>query len=435
MDAMRAEYQSLQEKAGNAFDQIQQKSTISMEQMIENMQKNQEAIASWSQNIAALAEKGVDQGLLEQLRKMGPEGAAQAAELNNRSKEELEKLNETYRSSSESAMNAMKEGYQLSKHGVNEEVATIIPETQATLQNQIAGANFGSVGSDMTENMRAGIESSKHQVADISGQVIDDAAAAAKTKASKADFKDIGVQIPKGMKEGIDSGKDSAEKAAGDMAEGLTTKAKDKLGVHSPSRVFNEIGSNVDQGMTDGINENKEGPSSAITSVAEGMVTATQGLPDQMRSSGMNAMSGLASGIYDGSSGPLAAAQNIANQIIDTINSALDIHSPSRVLMATGEFATEGLEIGMLNNLSNLTTSAKKLSQTIVDSFSGKTGFGLASSLVGRNNSNLNLQVGEQVKTKQPMYLNLQIGNQVFKAFVEDISDVQGAKADLYSQI
>lgn len=435
MDAMRAEYQSLQEKAGNAFDQIQQKSTISMEQMIENMQKNQEAIASWSQNIAALAEKGVDQGLLEQLRKMGPEGAAQAAELNNRSREELEKLNETYRSSSESAMNAMKEGYQLSKHGVNEEVATIIPETQATLQNQIAGANFGSVGSDMTENMRAGIESSKHQVADISGQMIDDAADAAKTKASKADFKDIGVQIPKGMKEGIDSGKDSAEKAAGDMAEGLTTKAKDKLGVHSPSRVFNEIGSNVDQGMTDGINENKEGPSSAMTSVAEGMVIATQGLPDQMRASGMNAMSGLASGIYDGSSGPLQAAQNIANQIIDTINSALDIHSPSRVLMATGEFATEGLEIGMLNNLSNLTTSAKKLSQTIVDSFSGKTGFGLASSLVGRKNSNLNLQLGEQVKTKQPMYLNLQIGNQVFKAFVEDISDVQGAKADLYSQI
>ena len=436
MDAMRSEYQSLQEKAGNAFDQIQQKSTISMEQMIENMQKNQEAIASWSQNIAALAEKGVDQGLLEQLRKMGPEGAAQAAELNTRSKEELEKLNETYRSSSESAMNAMKEGYQLSKHGVNEEVATIIPEAQATLQNQIAGANFGSVGSDMTDSMRAGIDSSKHQVADITGKMIDDAAETAKTKASTATFKDIGGQIPNGLKEGITSGKDGAEKAAGDLADGISTKAKDKLGVHSPSRVFSEIGSNVDQGLTDGINENKEGPSSAITSVAEGMITATQGLPDQMRSSGMNAMSGLANGIYEGSSGPLAAAQSIANQIIETINSALDIHSPSRELMATGEFATEGLEIGMLNNLSNLTSSAKKLSQTIVDSFSGKTGFGLASSLVGRKSSNLNLQLGEnQTKSKQPMYVNLQIGNQNFKAFVEDISDAQGAKAELYMQI
>lgn len=436
MDSMRAEYQSLQEQATNAFDQISQKTAVSTEEMITNMQKNQEVISQWGQNLATLAERDINQGFLEQLRQMGPEGAAQAAELVNASDEQLQRLNAVYANGGSAAMNAMKQSLNLEKVGVNEEVATIIPEAQATLQSKIAGADFGSVGSDMSSNIKAGIESSKHQVSDITGKMIDDAATAAKTKASTANFKDIGVQIPNRMKEGIDSGKGNAEKSAENMAEGITTKAKAKLGVHSPSRVFNEIGTNVDQGLTDGINQNKEGPSSAVTSVGEGMISAMQGLPDQMQASGMNAMNGLANGINAGSSGPLAAAQNIANQIINTINSALDIHSPSRVLMATGEFATEGLEIGMLNNLNNLTTSAKKLSQTIVDSFSGKTGFGLASSLVGRKHSNLNLQLGDnQMKAKQPLHMNLHVGNQILKYFVEDISDIQGAKADLYSQI
>lgn len=436
MDAMRAEYQSLQEQATNAFEQISVKSAISTEEMITNMQKNQETIANWANNIATLADRGVNQGLLEQLRQMGPQGAAYTAELVNSSDEQLSRLNEVYTNGGTTAMNAMSQSLQLGKQGVNEQVATIIPEAKASLTNQIASADFGSVGRDMTNNVKAEIDSTKHQVSDVTGKMIDDAATTAKTKASAANFKDIGVQIPKGMKEGIDSEKDGAEKAAGDMADGISTKAKDKLGVHSPSRVFNEIGANVDQGLTDGITQNQDGPSSAITSVADGMVSATQGLPDQMQTSGMNAMNGLTNGINAGSSGPLAAAQNIANQIVETINSALDIHSPSRVLMATGEFATEGLEIGMLSNLNNLTASAKKLSQTIVDSFSGNTGFGLASSLVGRKHGNLNLQLGDnQSKAKQPLYLNLQLGNQMIKAFVEDISDIQGAKADLYSQI
>lgn len=436
MDAMRSEFQSLEEKAGNAFEQIQQKSTISMEQMIENMQKNQEAISSWSQNIAALAEKGVDQGLLEQLRKMGPEGAAQAAELNTRSKEELEKLNETFRSTPETAMNGMREAFELGKVGVTDEIATIIPQAEATLKNQIEAADFGSVGRDMTDNVRAEIESNKQQVVDVTGQMIDEASSKAKEKASTANFKDVGVQIPNGLKEGINNGKDDAANAAGDMAKGIETKAKDQLGVHSPSRVFNEIGVNVVEGLVGGIEEKQNAPTEAVSAITNDMIEAAHPLPDKMNTIGSMAMAGLASGIYENSAAPLAAAQNIANQIVETINSALDIHSPSRVLMASGEFATEGLEIGMLNNMNSLTASAKKLSQTIVDSFSGK-GFGLAGSLVGRNKANLNLQLSSEQKTKvkQPLHLNLQLGNQTIRAFVEDISELQGEKTSIYSQL
>lgn len=436
MDSMRAEYQSLQEKATNVFDQISQKTAVSIEDMIVNMQKNQEAINQWGHNLAILAERDINQGFLEQLRQMGPEGAAQTAELVNASEEQLQRLNEVYSNGGETAMNAMKQSLNLEKNGVNEEVATIIPEAQATLQNNIASADFGSVGADMTNEIRAGIDSSTFQVAEITGKMIDDAADKAKERASTANFKDIGVQIPAGMKEGINSGKDDAANAAADMADGISTKAKDKLGVHSPSRVFNEIGVNVVEGLKGGIEEKQNAPTEAVTAITNDMIGAVHPLPDKMNNIGSMAMAGLAIGIYENSAAPLAAAQNIADQIVETINSALDIHSPSRVLMATGEFATEGLEIGMLNNMNSLTASAKKLSQTIVDSFSGK-GFGLAGSLVGRNKANLNLQLSSDQKTKvkQPLHLNLQLGNQTIRAFVEDISELQGEKTSIYSQL
>lgn len=436
MDAMRTEYQSLEEQAGNAFEQISVKSAISTEEMIANLQKNQETVANWANNLAVLADRGVNQGLLEQLRNMGPTGAAYTAELVNSSDEQLQRMNEVFGNTGTTVMTALSQSLQLGKNGVNEEVATIIPQSEATMQQQIAAADFGSVGRDMTDTVRAEIESNKHQVADVTGQMIDDAAYKAKEKASTANFKDIGVQIPNGMKEGINSGKDDAANAAGDMAKGIETKAKDQLGVHSPSRVFNEIGVNVVEGLKGGIEEQKDTPAQAVSAVVEQMNTATQNLQSDFHNAGVYAMQGLADGINAGSGNALAAAQNIANQIVTTINSALDIHSPSRVLMASGEFATEGLEIGMLNNMNSLTASAKKLSQTIVDSFSGK-GFGLAGSLVGHNKSNLNLQLSSDQKTKvkQPLHLNLQLGNQTIRAFVEDISELQGEKTSIYSQL
>ena len=382
MDSMRTEYQSLEDKAGNVFDQITQKTTISMEQMIENMQKNQEAIASWSQNIAALAEKGVDQGLLEQLRKMGPEGAAQAAELNTRSAEELQALNETYRNSSQSAMNAMKEGYELGKNGVNEEVASIMPTAKNTLVQNVKDADFGSVGKDMTDSVASKVAENKQAVADMTGKMIDDAAEVAKTKSAKADFKDIGKQIPAGMKSGIDSGSKDAEDAAGKMASKLPSVAKDKLGVHSPSRVFHDIGSNVVQGMSDGISSNQEQPKNQISTMVQNMISSADGLYNSLKNIGANAVIGLANGIIDNSSHALNAAQEIANQITRTMQNALDIHSPSRVMRdKIGRFIPQGIAIGIDKDASVIDRSLERLSTNM---FKGLTPeLALGSSQIG----------------------------------------------------
>lgn len=363
MDSMRTEYQTLEEKATNVFDQISQKTAISTEEMIANIQKNQETIAAWADNIAVLADRGVNQGLLEQLRKMGPEGAAYTAELVNASDEQLQRLNEVYGNGGTTAMNAMSQSLQFGKIGVNEEIASIVPQAKETLSGQIQGANFGSVGKDMTDSVASEIAASKEQVANITGAMIDDAAEVAKTKSAKADFKDIGKQIPAGMKSGIDSGSKDAEDAAGKMASKLPTVAKDKLAVHSPSRVFHEIGENVTQGLADGISSNQEQPKNQISTLVQNMISSTNGLPDSLKNVGANAMIGLANGIIDNSGHALNAARDIANQITQTMQNALDINSPSRVMRdKVGRFIPQGIAVGIDKDASVIDQSLERLS-------------------------------------------------------------------------
>ncbi|MGM0238428.1 tape measure protein [Enterococcus sp. AZ103] len=405
MDSMRSEYQSLEEKATNAFEQISVSSAISTEEMIANLQKNQETIAAWSENIAALADRGVNQGLLEQLRKMGPEGAAYTAELVNASDEQLQRLNEVYGNGGSTAMSAMSQSLQLGKVGVNDEVAKIIPESQATMGQQIAAADFGSVGKDMTDQMRVAIETNKKQVSDITGSMIDDAATLAKTKAAEQDFKSIGTQIPAGMRDGINEGSKEAEEAAGNMANKLPTVAKDNLAVHSPSRVFHEIGENVTQGLADGIESKKEEPKGKISSLVESLISATNSFTDSMGDIGANAMAGLANGIINNSAQAIQAAQDVASQITQTMQSALDINSPSRVMRdKVGRFIPQGIAVGIDKDAHTIDDSLKKISTNM---FRGLTPeLALGGNQIGalsRGNSVVNNSTSSS-KTYQPVF-------------------------------
>ncbi len=59
-------------------------------------------------------------------------------------------------------------------------------------------------------------------------------------------------------------------------------------------------------------------------------------------------MSGLTAGIQAGAGSAIAAAQSVASKVASTVRKALDINSPSRVMMAIGGFVSEGLANGIL---------------------------------------------------------------------------------------
>lgn len=366
MDAMRAEYTSLETKVGSAFDVIEQKQAISVDQMAANLQKNQEAVAQWGQNISTLAERHVDQGLLEQLRKMGPEGAAQAAELVNASDEQLQRLNDVYRNTGETSMNAMKEGYQLGKNGVNEEIASLIPTQKDTLMTQIKNTNFNDIGRSVTEDFKAGIENGRNAVAEMTKGIVPQMGTDMKGEVEKANFPDIGKAIPQGLEKGIGANKQLPVKTSNQMIDDVVSGARKGLDSHSPSRVFHSIGEDVDSGLSNGIEQNAMNPVRAVESIVDKIISAMDKLPSEMNSIGANAIDGLTNGINANANSALSAARGVADQIVSTMKSAMDIHSPSRVMRdEVGKMIPAGVAVGIDKYSNFVEKSMQRLSKKV----------------------------------------------------------------------
>lgn len=70
------------------FDSVNQEQTNGSV-LLANLEGQVNAFDNWSANIASLASKGIDEGLLAELRKMGPDAGAQIATLNQMTEEQL----------------------------------------------------------------------------------------------------------------------------------------------------------------------------------------------------------------------------------------------------------------------------------------------------------------------------------------------------------
>lgn len=321
VDGMKSKWQEYQDAATNMFDTLSDKQEMSVGEMQKNLEENQRVISTWAENIANLASRGVDEGLLAKLRDAGPESAGYVAAMVSASDAELQNLSSTYAKGGETATSAFKTAWDTGAQGIDEKVTSMI----------------FSAGDSLTSAIQ------------------------------KADFKSLGEMVPKGAAEGVKSGSKDVSDAAEDMANNADEAFATEAGIHSPSRVFHEHGENLAKGAEDGVKSGTSDVVSAVKSMAEESASAFDGLENQMQSSGSNAMAGFANGINENAHLAINAANSVANQVAETINSALDIHSPSRVTRKSGENTTEGLEVGLLSRLRNLAKSAQKVAQTVAE--------------------------------------------------------------------
>ena len=71
------------------FDEVNQSTEVSGQQLIANLQGQVDTFKSWAENLKSFAARGVDEGLIKELQDMGPQSAAQIAALTTLSDEEL----------------------------------------------------------------------------------------------------------------------------------------------------------------------------------------------------------------------------------------------------------------------------------------------------------------------------------------------------------
>lgn len=331
VENMKATWEDYKAAATNMFDVLSAESELTVAEMTANLEENQRVIGAWADNIAILAARGVDEGLLETLRVAGPESAGYVNALVNASDEELAGLSTAFANGGAVATDALATSLGVENNEVVNSVMGLVTETKATMAQEIEAADFGSIGKN----------------------------------------------VAAGLSDGINEGAAEAVTASETMAQDTIDGAESAFEINSPSRVFKGMGGFITEGLALGVNTGTRLVLQAITSMfnqarAQSMAGVAQiiasynGLPNSMRSIGLYAMSGLNGGLIAGSGSVLATARSIANSIAATMQSALKINSPSHVMRDdVGRWIPEGLAEGIRGSAARVYQEIQKISTGI----------------------------------------------------------------------
>lgn len=93
----------------------------------------------------------------------------------------------------------------------------------------------------------------------------------------------------------------------------------------------------------------------AIVEAIQGAIDWVANLPSEMWEMGKNAIQGFVDGVKGTVSAVGDAVSNVASTVTNGITGALDIRSPSRVMKKLGQYTSEGFQIGIQDNIPEIT--------------------------------------------------------------------------------
>ena len=119
--------------------------------------------------------------------------------------------------------------------------------------------------------------------------------------------------------------------------------------------------------LASGISFGESGVTTAASGVMQSAASACSGYAGLFYNAGVDAMAGLASGIRRGGSAAITAAASVATRALQSAQSALAIHSPSRKFMEVGRYSDEGLALGFERFGKLVSTAAENVSKDALD--------------------------------------------------------------------
>lgn len=133
------------------------------------------------------------------------------------------------------------------------------------------------------------------------------------------------------------------------------------LGVESPSWKAYENAEWYIQGLVNGLIENSPLANRAADQVVNQVAGPFEALKPTLTRHGQNAMQGFTKGINDMGKTAIGAANRIALEVANTMASALDINSPSRVTRSIGNNAGEGLALGIIDKMAYVNQASEDM--------------------------------------------------------------------------
>ena len=225
--------------------------------------------------------------------------------------------------------------------------------------------------------------------------------------------------------------------------------------------------SNVNTSISTGWNNAKQAVSTAMQNIQTSIQNGWNNAVNAVKTAGQNIVSSVSTSFSDAISkarsfasdavsvgqdlimgfvkGVQAKAQALVDSVKDAVGNAIDgaknllgIHSPSRVFRQIGIYTDQGFAIG----IDKEAKTPLKSMRNMIDGVIGQGENGLNSGfngLQGQLNGMVNSAVTTDVRStldysNKPAYINLTMGGQTYRAYVEDISSEQGAITELDMQ-
>ncbi len=390
----------------NMFEEFNAGTEISSEKLLENMQSQIEGVTNWADNMAVLAERGVNQGILDKLAEMGPQGSSYVQAFAGMTDEQLKLANEMWSQSLDmkegvnASVQGMIEEYTNSLNGGKEQVAAameslgmdisaglgkgirsaadegkiaadelgnvVIVQAKTTLDSHSPSKVFEGIGQDVVSGLAGGIDGSQEQALTAVQALADQMIDSTTQVLNASDFMGIGTAVDAGLQKGIQSQQSAVVNAASTMGKSVREKTKEELREDK----FKTIGSAVSKGLAAGIKSGESTVRSAASSVRQSVINEGKKLgTNTLYSSGYNVSIGLANGIRAGQSAVINSVASLCASAVTTARSKLRINSPSKVFMEIGEGTAEGFEMGYEKKMGDV----KRIVRESMD-FSGYSG-------------------------------------------------------------
>lgn len=249
-DAVTQRAASINDFAG-LFDAVTTKSEITGKELLENLKGQVEYLGTWSEQIAQLATKGIDEGLLAELRELGPKALPQLLALNQLTTDQLSQYSSLW----------------LEKSSESREIAV----GEFTGLREDTNAQIVQLHTDAAKEMNGLKKEFLASVKEISS------GSKKEFDAMNASLSQIGKQSMQGLLNGLKSMKGEVVAQAKDIANAVSKTMQKALDIHSPSREMAWIGEMAGQGLVNGM----ASMVSSVKSQASHLATAAMPLINQ----------------------------------------------------------------------------------------------------------------------------------------------------------
>ena len=285
------------------FSEFERKTEMTSDKLLANMQDQINGVAEWSKMMGDLAMRGINQGLLQKLADLGPQGYEYVHAFVTMTDEQLSQANQLYvksllmpDASANMIMNSFAHAGLWATQGFENGLDlqkfkdSGVKGAQA-VRDGLEGPNGLQINSPskvMYENGRYAIAgfvkgidnqnkiSLQPKMITIAKGVVSDI----KREAGPDKFREIGTNIMRGLIDGIASKEGDLKTKVESIANTITGKLQKALQIHSPSRIMARLGGFVTEGLAIGIEGNTELVANASENLAN---TAISGLKDAIK--------------------------------------------------------------------------------------------------------------------------------------------------------